>query len=82
MSGRSRVVGAWGITVNAVAPGMIDTEMIADLPLTNASGGSIRFRWGAWDGEGVAGVVAFLAARTPRISPGATLDINGGYFMI
>src|SRR5581483_5312831 len=79
----ARVTGAWGVTVNAVAPGIIDTEMIADwLPGQR--------EW--WLGqiplarlgtpEDVAGVVAFLASADAAYITGATLDVNGGYFMI
>jgi 3-oxoacyl-[acyl-carrier protein] reductase len=79
----ARVVGAWGVTVNAVAPGMIDTEMLAALTPEQR-------QW--WLGqiplarlgtpEDVAGAVAFLASDDASYITGATLDVNGGYFMI
>lgn len=79
----ARVVGAWGVTVNAVAPGMIDTEMLAALT-------SEQRQW--WleqiplarlgTPEDVAGAVAFLASDDASYITGATLDVNGGYFMI
>ncbi|MCL4396670.1 MAG: SDR family oxidoreductase [Chloroflexi bacterium] len=79
----ARVAGEWGITVNAVTPGIIDTEMIADwapgqrewwleqIPLK---------RLGTPDD--VAGVVSFLVGLDAAYITGATLDVNGGYFMI
>jgi NAD(P)-dependent dehydrogenase (short-subunit alcohol dehydrogenase family) len=79
----ARVVGAWGVTVNAVAPGMIDTEMLAALTPEQR-------RW--WleqiplarlgTPEDVAAAVAFLASDDAAYITGTTLDVNGGYFMI
>ena len=79
----ARVVGAWGITVNAVAPGMIDTEMIADLPPNQRQWWLEQIPLGRLGSvEDVAGVVAFLAGPDAAYITGATLDVNGGYFMI
>jgi 3-oxoacyl-[acyl-carrier protein] reductase len=78
----ARVVGAWGVTVNAVAPGIIDTEMIADWPPEQREwwlGQIPMARLGT--PEDVAGVVAFLASGDASYITGATLDVNGGYFM-
>jgi 3-oxoacyl-[acyl-carrier protein] reductase len=79
----ARVVGAWGVTVNAVAPGMIDTEMIAALTPEQRQWWLDQIplaRLGAPDD--VAGAVAFLASDDAAYITGATLDVNGGYFMI
>lgn len=79
----ARVVGAWGITVNAVAPGMIDTEMIADLPAGQRQWWLEQIPLGRLGTvEDVAGVVAFLAGPDAAYITGATVDVNGGYFMI
>jgi 3-oxoacyl-[acyl-carrier protein] reductase len=79
----ARVVGAWGVTVNAVAPGMIDTEMLAALTPEQRQWWLDQIplaRLGT--PKDVAGVVAFLASDDASYITGATLDVNGGYFMI
>jgi 3-oxoacyl-[acyl-carrier protein] reductase len=79
----ARVVGAWGVTVNAVAPGMIDTEMLAALTPEQRQWWLDQIplaRLGT--PEDVAGAVAFLASDDASYITGATLDVNGGYFMI
>jgi len=79
----ARVVGAWGVTVNAVAPGMIDTEMLAALTPEQRQWWLEQIplaRLGT--PEDVAGAVAFLASDDASYITGATLDVNGGYFMI
>jgi 3-oxoacyl-[acyl-carrier protein] reductase len=79
----ARVVGAWGVTVNAVAPGMIDTEMLAALTPEQRQWWLDQIplaRLGT--PEDVAGAAAFLASDDASYITGATLDVNGGYFMI
>ena len=79
----ARTVGEWGVTVNAVTPGIIDTDMIADWPP------EWRDRWLAeiplhrfGTADDVAAAVAFLASDDASYITGTTLDVNGGYFMI
>ncbi len=79
----ARVVGAWGVTVNAVAPGMIDTEMLAALTPEQRQWWLEQIplaRLGT--PEDVAAAVAFLASDDAAYITGTTLDVNGGYFMI
>jgi 3-oxoacyl-[acyl-carrier protein] reductase len=79
----ARVVGAWGVTVNAVAPGMIDTEMLAALTPEQRQWWLEQIplaRLGT--PEDVAAAVAFLASDDAAYITGSTLDVNGGYFMI
>lgn len=78
----ARTVGEWGVTVNAVTPGIIETEMIADWPP------EWRERWLAeiplhrfGEAEDVAAAVAFLASDDAAYITGTTLDVNGGYYM-
>jgi 3-oxoacyl-[acyl-carrier protein] reductase len=64
-----------GITVNAVAPGLIDTEMTAEL-----SGGLLEAVPARRAGkpEDVAACVRFLASREAGYVTGAVLTVDGG----
>ena len=73
-----------GITVNAVCPGLIDTEMVRSTISSkrsqeNANSFPIS-RLGT--PEEVAELVAFLASNRASYITGASLDINGGDLMI
>ena len=78
----AREVGARGITVNAVAPGFIDTDMTRELPeeQRDALLGSIPLnRLGK--PEEIASAVAFLASNEAAYVTGETLHVNGGMYM-
>lgn len=78
----AREVGTRGITVNAVAPGFIDTDMtraldnsqrealLAHIPLNRLG-----------DAGEVAAAVAFFAAPEAGYITGETLHVNGGLYM-
>jgi len=73
--------GARGITVNAVAPGFIASDMTAQLPEAVQKGylGSIPLgRFGA--PEDVAAVVAFLASAAAGYVTGQTIGVDGGLY--
>jgi len=73
---------ARGITVNAVCPGYIDTDMLSDVPadvLTRVVAEIPVGRLGTSDD--VARVVSFLAADEAGYITGATFDVNGGLRM-
>jgi NAD(P)-dependent dehydrogenase (short-subunit alcohol dehydrogenase family) len=80
----AKEVAARGITVNAVCPGLIDTEMVRttiDYDRTKAYANSFPIpRLGQPDE--VADLVAFLASDQAAYITGASLDINGGDLMI
>jgi 3-oxoacyl-[acyl-carrier protein] reductase len=79
----ARQAGAWGVTVNAVAPGMIDTKMIEDLSPAQREWWLSQIPLGRLGTpQDVAGAVAFLAGPDAAYITGATLDVNGGFFMI
>lgn len=64
------------ITVNAIAPGWVKTDMTASLELTDQI--PLGF---AGEPEDIAHAVAFLASDQARYITGHTLDINGGLYM-
>lgn len=78
----AKEIGSRGITVNAVAPGFIDTDMTRDLPekQTEALLSSIPLgRLG--QPEEIAAVVGFLASDSGAYITGETLHVNGGMHM-
>jgi len=78
----AREVGSRGITVNAVAPGFIDTDMtraladeqrqalLKDIPLGRLG-----------EAEDIAAAVVFLASPAAAYITGETLNVNGGMLM-
>ena len=78
----AREVGSRGITVNAVAPGFIDTDMTRALPeeqrnhlldqIPMARLGEVK---------DIANAVAFLASEEASYITGETLHVNGGMYM-
>ncbi len=78
----AREVGSRGITVNAVAPGFIDTDMTRALSddTKNALLSQIPLnRLG--QAEEIASAVAFLASEDASYITGETLNVNGGMYM-
>ena len=72
---------AKGITVNAVAPGYIDTEMVSAVPeaaLAKIVAGIPVGRLG--HAEEIAACVAFLARDDASFITGATITANGGQY--
>lgn len=69
-----------GVTVNAVCPGLIDTEMVrSSIPPDRAAQIAASFPAGRLGEPGeVAELVAFLASERSGYITGAAFDINGG----
>ena len=67
-----------GITVNAVAPGVIDTEMTRDLPLEEVRAAIPMRRLGK--AEEVAALVAFLLSEEAAYITRQVISVNGGMF--
>ncbi len=78
----ARELGPRGITVNAVAPGFIDTDMTRSLPETARKDLIHQIplhRLGTT--QDIAAAVAFLASQDAAYITGATLHVNGGMYM-
>lgn len=75
----AKELGSRGITVNAVAPGLIETEMTEKLPdsVKEAMKEQIPLRRAGTTGE-VAGVVAFLASDAADYITGQVISVDGG----
>jgi 3-oxoacyl-[acyl-carrier protein] reductase len=75
-------VGSRGITVNAVAPGFIDTDMTKELPEAQREAllGAIPLARLGQPNE-IAAVVAFLASDAAAYVTGETVHVNGGMYM-
>lgn len=78
----ARELGSRGITVNAVAPGFIDTDMTRALPDANRQALLKQIplnRLGSPDD--IAAAVVFLASPAGAYVTGETLHVNGGMYM-
>ncbi len=72
----SRELAKRGITVNAVAPGLIETDMIRDAPVDEMTKQIPMRRLGR--PEEVAALVAFLVSAEADYITGQVIGINGG----
>lgn len=74
----SQEVAARGVTVNAIAPGFIETDMTKDLPEDELKKMIPVGRFGK--PEEVADLVAFLASDNAAYITGQVININGGLY--
>jgi 3-oxoacyl-[acyl-carrier protein] reductase len=75
----AREVGSRNITVNAIAPGFIDTRMARQLEETQVEHLKERIALGKLGTpEDIAGAVAFLASDEAGYITGHVLNIDGG----
>jgi 3-oxoacyl-[acyl-carrier protein] reductase len=79
----ARELGSRQITVNAVAPGFIPTDLTKDLP-DELKEGSLKMiplgRWGST--QDIAAAVAFLASDEASYITGHVLSVDGGMVMM
>jgi NAD(P)-dependent dehydrogenase (short-subunit alcohol dehydrogenase family) len=74
--------GASGVAVNAVAPGGVETEMTASIPAETRARYEREIPASRFcSPQEVATVVAFLAGDGASFVNGATVDVNGGWYM-
>ena len=78
----ARELAGRGITVNAVAPGFIETDMTAELPekVIDAMLAQIPLK-SLGQSEDIAAAVAFLAGPGAGYITGQVLGVNGGMYM-
>lgn len=72
----AKEIGSRGITVNAVSPGFIDTDMVAGMDLEKITKEIPAGRLG--QPEEVAHLVGFLCSREAGYINGQVIGINGG----
>ncbi len=78
----ARELASRSITVNAVAPGFINTDMTASLPDAVKTGVLATIPMGQFgEPEDIAAAVAFLAGPDARYVTGQTLTVDGGMVM-
>ena len=71
----------FGVTVNAICPGFVDTDMMASMPQAAKDAVKSRIPLGRFgDADEVARLVRFLCCEGDWIT-GAQLNINGGQYM-
>jgi 3-oxoacyl-[acyl-carrier protein] reductase len=78
----AREVGSRNITVNAIAPGFIDTDMTRALSEAQRTGLNAQIPLGRLGQPAdIAGAVAFLCSKDGAYITGETLNVNGGMYM-
>ena len=73
-----RQLGQHGIRVNAIAPGLIDTAMGAQVPAGSRKRALASALGRVGEPEEIASVVAFLASDDASFITCTTIDVNGG----
>ncbi len=72
-----------GVTVNCIAPGYIDTEMVQAVPEKVLEGIVAQIPVGRLGrGDEIADMVAFLAGERAGYVTGTTLSLNGGQYLV
>jgi acetoacetyl-CoA reductase len=72
-----------GVTVNCIAPGYIDTEMVQAVPEKVLEGIIQQIPVGRLGrGDEIADMVAFLAGERAGYVTGTTLSLNGGQYLV
>jgi 3-oxoacyl-[acyl-carrier protein] reductase len=79
----AREVAKDGILVNCVAPGMVDTDLMRNLPPEGLRAVCAQVPLGRLaHPDEVAAMIAFIASDECSYATGATFDVNGGWVML
>ena len=79
----AREVGVRGITVNAIAPGFIETDMTSSLPDIQKEALASQIPMGRLGtADEIAQVALFLASDGGSYITGQTLHVNGGMYSV
>ena len=79
----AREVGVRGVTVNAIAPGFIETDMTDSLPQDQKEALALQIPMGRLGtADEVAQTVLFLAGDGGSYITGQTLHVNGGMYTV
>ena len=74
-------VAGRGVTVNVVAPGLIDTDMTADIGAARDAMLAMIPMGKSGQPEDIAEVVGFLASNSARYVTGQVIAVDGGMSM-
>jgi 3-oxoacyl-[acyl-carrier protein] reductase len=78
----ARDLGPYGVTVNAVAPGIVETDMVRELPEDRKAGFVAQIVMGRiGQPEDVAHLVVFLASDRARHITGEVIKVDGGQYI-
>jgi 3-oxoacyl-[acyl-carrier protein] reductase len=78
----ARLLAPEGVTVNCVAPGTTETDLIASWPQVTRAAVQAQIPLGRFaQPEEIAEAVCFLASDRAAFITGTTLDVNGGLWM-
>jgi 3-oxoacyl-[acyl-carrier protein] reductase len=78
----ARELASRNVTANAIAPGLIDTDMTRGLPESTRDEWASKVPLGRWGTSGdVASAVCFLASDEAAYITGQVLNVNGGMYM-
>ena len=79
----AREVARYGITVNAVSPGLVETELIAGMAPAHREAAESRIPLGRLaTADEVAAAVVYLTSPTTAYVTGTTLHVDGGLTML
>ncbi|HEX2125752.1 MAG TPA: 3-oxoacyl-ACP reductase FabG [Thermoleophilaceae bacterium] len=77
----AKEIGGMGVRVNAVAPGIIETDMTAEMPEAKLNAVKAMIPQGLGTVEDVAHVVCFLASDRARYINGQVIEVGGGLIL-
>lgn len=82
MKSLAREVAQYGITINSVVPGIVNTDMMRDKYLANKSYYDKRIPIGRIaEKEDIANVALFLGSKLSNYMTGSSIDVTGGMIM-